>query len=391
MYNQKPKRAIEKKILQIQNSFSQFYCQYQMEQLTCIFERKEKMDDYFDEYLRNQLGIKKAVIKLHDCTSADFKIKEPTKSHNNRHKVEYDTHLIKIDLTNSKSGLTTTAKKKSKALNMSKETKVRYKQPVYQMKNIESPVERKRKRSTNSKSEVIAFNLKDDSRYLSALDKIKDLEKALKVEQDRSKNERKKHSTKDLQSIQQQYESKNQTLSRLLNEDEQYEKLKQNEIEAKTEAADLRYRLELLRKENDKLKDKNLQLVEDNTRLYNLHMSGENDKNKLKEELKHVVNRYNEYQEKSDKKYECLKREYENIFSRVKVADGYAKSCQRKEGQKRNQEDDKIYKMRANSHRKEAHSGISCYATEFMDIVAKNSQDPIDIDIEDKDSCILID
>jgi len=361
-----------------------------MDQLTCIFVRKEKMDDYFDEYLRNQFGIKKAVIKLHDCTSADFKIKELTKGNNERHNVEYNTHAIKIDLTNSKSVLNT-AKKKSKALSMSKQTKVTYKQPAYQMKNIEFSVERKRKRSTNSKSEVSPFNQKDDLRYLSALDRIKDLEKALKVEQDRRKNERKKHSTKDLQGNQQQCESKNQTLSRLLNEDEQYEKLKQNEIEAKTEAADLRYRLELLRRENDKLKDKNLQLVEDNTRLYNLHMAGENDQKKLKEELKNVVSRYSEYQEKSEKKYECLKREYDNLYNRAKVADGYAKSCQRKEGQKRILEDDKICKMRANSHRKETHSGILCYATEFMDIAAKNSQNASNIDIKDKDSCIFID
>merc|ERR1712062_813670 len=157
-------------------------------------------------------------------------------------------------------------------------------------------------------------------------EKVKKLEKDLRIEKERSKKECAKTVQKSRVTHQEEAESKSQTLNRLLNEDEEYARLKNNEIEAKTEAADLRYRLEIMRKEIDKLSMKKSQLAEDNTRLYNLHLTDEDDKKKLKDELKILVKQCKIDKTKSAKENDRLKRDLDDLYNRVKDAEAQAKS-----------------------------------------------------------------
>jgi len=248
-------------------------------------------------------------------------------------------------------------------------------------------------------------------------EKIKDLEKALKLEKERSKNERKNTVAKKVEISRENFESKSQTLNRLMNEDEQYEKLKNNEIEAKTEAADLRYRLDLLRRKNDKLKeknaklmndntdldilkrenerlkDKNVQLLDDNNRLYNLHQTDENEKTKLKEELKILVDQYKEDKAKFSKENDLLKREYQNMSKRAKVAEGYVKNGPKKKSQllsEMNSDCTMICQQRQNARGNESFAAIRSFSTEIISMAAQNNQSAMENNCDDRDSDSVI-
>merc|ERR1719510_2199023 len=122
-------------------------------------------------------------------------------------------------------------------------------------------------------------------------------------------------------------ESKTQGLIRLLNENEQFEILKNNEMEARTEAAFVRNRLEIVREENENfrnevksLNSKCLSLTEENNKLYLLIKSREKERKESSKEAQILRRRHKDENERLSKR---LKSVEEGSESKVRLKEKY--------------------------------------------------------------------